>query len=58
MNISKAAAAYKGTLKTLATEEIIGYRSTEEYYVTIAKSRHGVIANETHIGHPLVSDVG
>lgn len=36
-SISKAAAAYEGTLKTLATDNIAGYRSTEEYQGAKAK---------------------
>lgn len=62
MTISKAAAAYEGTLKTLATDNITGYRSTEEYYgakakIETLKSRHGVIVSETRIGHPLMSSM-
>lgn len=61
-SISKAAAAYEGTLKTLATDNIAGYRSTEEYQgakakIETLKSRHGVIVSETRIGHPGMSPV-
>lgn len=62
MTISKAAAAYEGTLKTLATDNIAGYRSTEKYQgakakIETLKSRHGVIVSETRIGHPGMSPV-